>query len=202
MQAYQVGQSKSTHDRLAATCRSPSKLVSGPFGYADGSNEGEGATLESLYGTLCNLLRTELVSRVHVSHFRSGADNRSEAEKEVRQPEEYKAKSRREKDAQREAAVKRKLKEWRYSTVEGNDEVGGSKAVKKRLHQDPGSQRPEKRRRLYSPFSQEVTGARGRVHRPLLREFGDLDVRKSIFLEQGLVNSLVVEQSHPLGQSC
>lgn len=202
VEAYQLGQSKSTHDCLTTTCRSPNKLISCPSAYAGGSNGGESAALESIYGTLYDLLRTELLSRVHVSHFHSDADNRSEAEKEVRQPEEYKAKSKKEKDAQREAAVKRKLKEWRYCTIRGNDEVAGLKTGKKRLQQDPDVQRPEKRQRLYSPSSQGATGARGRINRPLPRESGDLDVRKSVFLEEGLVNSLVVEQSHPSGQSC
>ena len=178
VQAYGEGQSKSTRDRLATSCGSPGKLKSSSSSHEDGSNEEQSATLGSIYGTLCDLLRTELVSMVHVSHFRSDADNRSEAEKAVPQPEEYKAKSKREQDAQHEAAVKRKLKEWRYFTDGGDDEVEGPKIGKKRPHQDAEPQRPEKRQRPYSSVSQKVNGATGRVDLLMLGAIDDLDVRK------------------------
>ena len=176
VQAYQVGQYNSTHDRLAVSCGSPSKLKSSSSGDTDGSSKGQSATLESIYGTLCDLLRAELVSRVHVSHFRSDADNRIDAENAVPKVEEYKAKSRREQDAQHEAAVQRKLKEWRFGTDGGDDEVEGPKVGRKRVHHDIEFQRPEKRQRLYSSSSKDVIGATGRVK--MMGESGDLDVRK------------------------
>ena len=178
MQAYQMGQSKSTLDRLlAVTCESPSKLKSSSYGRADRRNEEQNATLRSINGTLCDLLRTELISRVHVSHFRSDADNRREAEKAVPHPAEYKAKNKRERDAQHEVAVKRKLKEWKYWTDGGHHAVEESKAGRKRLHQDSELQRSEKRQRLHSPSGQEVIGVPGKSSRPMLGENGDLDVR-------------------------
>ena len=186
VQAYGVGQSKSTHDRLATSCGSPSKLKSSSSSHEDGSNEEQSATLESIYGTLCDLLRTKLVSMVHVSHFRSDADNRSEAEKAIPQPEEYKAKSKREQDAQHEAAVKRKLKEWRYFTDGGDDEVEGIKIGEKRPRQGAEPQRSEKRQRPYSPMSQEVNGATGGVDLQTLEVIDDLDVRKSETYERRL----------------
>lgn len=176
VQAYRVGQSHSTHDRLAVSCGSPSELKSSSSVDAHGNSKGPSTTLESIYGTLCDLLRAGLVSRVHVSHFRSDADNRIDAENAVPKAEEYKAKSRREQDAQHEVAVQRKLKEWRCCTDGGDDEVGGPKIGKKRWHQDAKSQRPEKRQRLYSCSSQEVIGAKGGVK--MLGESGNLDVRK------------------------
>ena len=177
VQAYGEGQSKSTHDRLAATRGPPSTHWSGPFRRAEGDIEEQSVTLESIYGTLCDLLRIELVSRVHVSHFRSDADNRSEAAKVVRKPEEYKAKSQKERDAQHEAAIKRKLKEWRHGTNGEEDEIKDLMKGKKRLHQDTETRRPEKRQRPYSPLSQEVIGTTGDAYRLMLGENGHLDVR-------------------------
>ncbi|KAF6219856.1 hypothetical protein HO133_003681 [Letharia lupina] len=173
VQAYGVGQSRSTHDRLAATRGPPSNPLSG---LSEGRNEEQSVTLESIYGTLCDLLRTESVSRVHLSHFRSDADNRSEAEKLVPKPEEYKAKSKREQDAQHEAAVKRKLKEWKYCADGEEGEVEDLRKGKKRLHQDSEPRRPDqKRQRLYSPLIQEVVGIPGEVYLPMLGETDYLD---------------------------
>ena len=178
MQAYQEGQSKSTHDRLlAVNYESSSRPKSSSYGHADRRNEEQNAILRSIYGTLCDLLRTELISRVHISHFRSDADNRSEAEKVVPHPAEYKAKSKRERDAQHEVAVKRKLKEWKYWTDGGHHAVEEPKAGRKRLHQDSEFQWPEKRQRLHSPLGQEVISVLGTCNRPTLGETGELDVR-------------------------
>lgn len=177
MQAYQVGQSKSTHNRLlAVTCESPGKPKLSSNGHADRKHEEQDATLRSIYGTLCHLLRTELISRVHVSHFRSDADNRSEAEKLVPHPAEYKAKSKRERDAQHEVAVKRKLKEWKYWTDGGHHVVEDPKAGRKRLHQDSDFQWPEKRQRLYSSLDEEVNGVPRENNRSMLVGTSDLDV--------------------------
>ena len=177
MQAYQVGQSKTTYDRLlAVTPESPSKLKSSSYSHADRRNEEQNATLRSIYGTLYDLLRAELISRVHVSHFRSDTDNRSEAEKVVPHPAEYKAKNKRERDAQHEVAVRRKLKEWKYWTDEGHHDVEGPKAGRKRSHQDFDLQWPEKRQRLCSPLGQEVIDVPEKINRPMLGESGDTDV--------------------------
>ena len=178
MQAYQVGQPKSIYDpHLAVTCESSSKSNSSSYGHADWRHEEKNATLRSIYGTLCDLLRTELISRVHVSHFRADADNRREAEKVVPHPAEYKAKSKRERDAQHEVAVKRKLKEWKYWTDGGHHTVEDTKAGRKRSHHESEFQWPAKRQRLYSPLGEEVTGVPGKINRPMLGEIGDLDVR-------------------------
>ena len=177
VQAYGVGQSKSTHDRLATTRGPASKLLPNSSSHAEGRIEEQSATFESIHGTLCDLLRTELVSRVHKSHFRSDADNRSEAEKVVLKPEEYKAKSKREQDALRELAIKRKLKDWKHCTEGEQNEVEDLKEGKKRLHQEPETLQPEKRQRLYSSLNQDVVGTTGGDCQPMLGETGYLDVR-------------------------
>lgn len=178
VQAYGVGQSKSTHDGLAATHGPPSKSLSSMSSHVDGRLEEEIFTLESIHRTLCELLQAELVSRVHISHFRSDADNRIEAEKLVPKPEEYKAKSKREQDAQHEAVVQRKLKEWRFCTNEEEDEIEDLKKGKKRLHRDLETRRPGKRQRRYSPLGQEVIGTTGEDYQPMLEGTGYLDVRR------------------------
>ena len=178
VQAYGVGQPKKSHGHPAITGGTPSKAFSSSSDHADGCIDEEIDTLESIHGMLRELLRTNLVSRVHISHFRSDADNRSEAEKVVPNPEDYKAKSKREKDAQHETAVKRKLKQWRYCTDGEETEVEYFQKGKKRLHQDLGTRRPEKRQRLCSPMTGEVNGMTGEVNQPMLGETDYLDVRK------------------------
>ena len=141
-----------------------------------------------MHETLQTLLQIQLVSQVHISHFRSDADNRSEAEKAVPPTEEYRAKSKREQEAQREAAVKQKLMEWKCCTNGGDDEVDGSLREKKRPPQDAESQRIEKRRRIHSPVNQEVIGATREVYQPMMRGIGVLDVRSSKFFSNELDN--------------
>ena len=179
VQAYQVGHSKSTHVCPVPTPGPPSISLSKSFGHAEDSIDEPNAPYESIHETLRGLLRAELVSRVHVSHFRSDADNRSEAEKEVPEPEEYKTKGKKGQDAIREAAVKKKLKEWKYCTDAGNDEVDGLKGEKKRPHEDHESQRPGKRLRIDSPLSRDVIGAERQGYQPMLGLPDDLDVRNN-----------------------
>ena len=121
-------------------------------------------------------MHAELVSRVHISHFRSDADNRSEAEKVVPPPGVYKAKSLRERDAQHEVAVRRKLKEWRYCIDGEEDDFEDLKKGKKRPHQHPENRRPEKRQRLDSPLSQEAIGTTQKAYQPMPGEISYLDV--------------------------
>ena len=187
VQAYRVGHPTSVHDCRAPTPRPPGKLLSSSFSHTEGTVEEHNATHESMHETLHNLLQIQLVSQVHVSHFRSDADNRSEAEKVVPLTEEYKAKGKREQEAQREAAVKRKLMEWRYCSNGGDDENVFQKGSK-RPPQDAESQRTEKRRRIHSSIDQEIIGATGEVYQPMMKRNGVLDVRVSKFLNKGLDN--------------
>lgn len=185
VQAYGAGQIKCNRDRLAATHGQLSKPLSATPSHAGDRLEEQSTTLGSVHGTLCDLLRSELVSRVHISHFRSDADNRTEAEKVVPKSEEYKAKSRREQEAQREAAVKRKLKEWRHWSGGEKDEIEGVKNGKRRSHQDSETPRPEKRQRLSSPWSQELLGMTAGAHQSMLEETGYLDVRELVPSHEG-----------------
>ena len=177
VQAYEAGQSQSVQNHLAATRGSPSNSLPSSFGDSEGHFGSQSATIGLLYGTLRELLRAELVSRVHTPHFRSDADNRAEAVKVVPEVEAYKAKSTRERQAQHEAAIKRKLKEWRYCNYEEEDDFEDHKKGSKRLHQDSEIRLPEKRQRLCPPLSQELTGASKEVRQPMLQGTDYLDVR-------------------------
>ena len=176
VQAYEAGQSQSGQDHLAATRGSPSKGLPSSFGDSKRHFGAQSATTGSLYGTLRELLRAELLSRVHTPHFRSEADNRAEAVKVVPKVEEYKAKSIREREAQHEAAVKRKLKEWRSCNYE-EDDVEDQKKGRKRLHQDSELRMLQKRQRLCPSLSQDLTGVSKEVDQPMMQETDYLDVR-------------------------
>lgn len=188
VQAYRVGQAKSTHVCPVPTPGPPGKFLSKSFGHAEESIDEPNAPYESIHETLRGLLRAGLVSRVHVSHFRSDADNRSEAEKEVPEPEEYKTKGKKGQEALREAAVRQKLKEWKYCTDAGDDEVDGLRGEKKRPHEDNESQRPGKRQRIDSPVSRDVSGAGRQGYHPMLGLPDDLDVRDNEIPQCGLEN--------------
>ena len=97
--------------------------------------------------------------------------------KVVPKVEEYKAKSTREREAQHEAAIKRKLKEWRYCNYVEEDDVEDHKKGSKRLHQDSEPRLPQKRQRLCTPLSQDLTGVSKEVDQPMLQETDYLDVR-------------------------
>lgn len=177
VQAYEAGQSQSSQKHLAATRGSPSKPLPSSFGDSGRRFGAQSATIGSLYDTLRELLRAELVSRVHTPHFRSDADNRAEAVKVIPKVEEYKAKSIREREAQHEAAIKRKLKEWKYCNHEEEDDIEDHKKGSKRLHQDSEIPLPQKRQRLCPSLSRDLTGASKEDHQPMLQETDYLDVR-------------------------
>lgn len=177
VQAYGIGLPNGVHAHPAAIHGKPSEIFSTSFSRTVDRIEGKDTTLESIHGTLYDLLQAELVSRVHISHYRSDADNRSEAEKLVPPPGEYKAKSIRERNAQHEVAVKRKLKEWKYCVGDEEDFEDFMKG-KKRLHQGPENRWPDKRQRIDSPLSHDVSGITEDAYQPMSGENSYLDVCK------------------------
>ena len=148
--------------------------------HAAESAEGNGVTFGLIQATLCELLRAGLISEVHESHFRSEADNRLEIEKVVPPPEYYKAKSKRENEAQWEASIKKKLSEWKHGikaeAIEINDskKANGSTKGKKRPLERPEESQPKKRHHLEI---QKVIGVTGVAYEPTSDETGVLDVR-------------------------
>ena len=145
MQAF--GDSKKDASALEATISLPKKPQQNGNTEIDSQNREPFVSLDSLHATLCELVQLGLVSQINASHFRPDTDNRTEAEKIVPPVEAYKAKSRRENEAQREGSIDQKLFEWKNGNVDELVEVNGVGKGKKRLHEDSGYL-PEKRQRL------------------------------------------------------
>ena len=135
-------------------------------------------TREIFNQTLCDLLRRGLVSQVNESHFRSDADNRLEAEKLVPPPEYYKAKSKRENEAQWEASIMKKLEEWKYGRTTGDEHVKFNVKGKKHLLEDAGSLGARKRQRFNPDFSNDSLDSMGSPNGLKTEYEGSLAVRR------------------------
>ena len=133
-------------------------------------------TVESLHMNLYDLLRNGLVSPVNESHFRSDVDNRIEAGKIVPAPEYFKAKTKRENEAQREAAIQLQLEEWKYSTAVERGEVGVVQKGKKRRLENLEDPQALKRQRTYLPLSDQLASATATGHPQKLGAASILDV--------------------------
>lgn len=134
-----------------------------------------GPTLEALHITLCDLLQAGLVTPVHESHFRSDADNRSEAEKEVPRPDKWAGKFKLEQQAEWERGVLQKLHDWRHGAQSARDEVATLRKGMKRPLEDPDSIHDFKRLRLYLPISKETITSTGYEYEPKISSTGYLD---------------------------
>ena len=120
---------------------SATKQVDGLDGY-------RGSTRESLHQALYDLLQASLISVVNESHFRSLADNRSEAEKEIPFQDQYVGKLKKEHEAEREQAIHHKLEDWKYGTKQEREQLAGLQKGKKRLLGNSGELPKAKRQRL------------------------------------------------------
>lgn len=77
-------------------------------------------TFQSFQTTLYTLIHAGYVSTVHESHFRSEADNRNEAEKELQRDPEYRGPLKGAEKFDYEQALKNKLVEWRFNAQAEN----------------------------------------------------------------------------------
>ena len=118
----------------------------------------DGLTSDKIRTILHELLSLGLISRVHISHFRSDSDNRIEAERVVPPVEHYKAKSKRENEAQWEATVNRKLAEWKHGIKDEVNEVNSMQETqkgKKRMRESTTTPRSKKKQRLDPTMSHQ-----------------------------------------------
>jgi DNA-directed RNA polymerase III subunit RPC3 len=106
-----------------------------------------GPTLESLHQALCDLLRARLIVVVHESHFRTDADNRAEAEKEVPRPA---SKIKKEQQLDWEKNIHRKLLDWKYGTENDMNDMMTLHRGKKRLREDSESNLNFKRQKVHN----------------------------------------------------
>ena len=125
-------------------------------------------TMETLHQALYNLLQDGLVSAVNESHFRSVADNRSEAEKVVPFQDRYVGKLKKEQEAEREEAILNKLDDWKYGTKLEREELVGIRKGNKRPHEGHGDIPEAKRQRFHLPLTGNFMGE--------TRHLGNLDV--------------------------
>ena len=137
----------------------------------------EDVTFDSIYSSFHELLKLDLVSRVNASHFRSAADNRVEAEKAVPPIEHYKAKSKRENEAQWESSVAKTLMDWKYGVEDPKTEVNSTFAGQKRVRDEIGDSLPQKRQRLGLDVAQKSYNIAEGIHESRSERGSLLDVR-------------------------
>lgn len=179
VEGFGCGTSKSTNGSLVTPDVSDKPHLNGWKHAADGI-DGHGVTFESVQATLFDLLQAGLISEVHESHFRSEADNRLEAEKVVPPPEFYKAKSKRDNEAQWETSIKKKLAEWKHGieaeavVIKDSKNTNSAKKGKKRSLEDAEECQPKKRLALETQVAISATRT---AYEPATDEAGVLDVR-------------------------
>lgn len=161
LEGFGVGRKKNASDPLGVSHESKDAHTNGLKHAANGVRDSS-VTFELIQGTLCDLLRAGLISEVHESHFRSETDNRLEAEKLVPPVQHYKAKSKREGDAQWEASIKMKLAEWKYGAENEAIDFDSPMKGKKRPLDDPDEYQPKKR--PHPSSTPRLNGRTGAVH--------------------------------------
>lgn len=157
-----------------ATSGASDKPLSSEGKRMEHGTEGPLVTSEILQATLYDLLQAGFISQVHESHFRSAADNRLEAEKVVPAPEYYKAKSKKENDAQWEASIQKKLAQWKHGKVTEIAEANILDKGKKRLLLEDPEDSP-KQKRSFHGFPKVNGGPNGsRTDESDILDVGDL----------------------------
>lgn len=174
VRAYGVSSKNYSMGATAVSIEAPFKAISNGVDHTREVPGDHAVTLETIHKTLFELLRLDLVLQVNESHFRSDADNRLEAQKVVPPPEYYKAKSKKENEAQWEASIQNKLEEWKLGTAVEKEDVETSSKGKKRMLDVSEFSRAGKRRRLNHPI--ETVGSMGSDNKADAAQKGFLDV--------------------------
>lgn len=151
-QAYKLARPNTKGPREAALDLLNSTL---PVKSANGEIDNHDLTLESLHLTLWDLLKAGLINPVNESHFRSDADNRIEAEKEVPHP---KFKTKKEEVLNWERSIQQKLEDWRQGSNAEITEIASLQQGKKRSLENAESSHDSKRQRLHLPSTKAVNG--------------------------------------------
>ena len=154
VQAYGLDRTEGANDPAAIAYQPSNKRIHYGSINTECSSDNERISLASVHMALRELLGEGFVSLVNESYFRSDADNRTEAGKVVPPPEYFRAKSKRDNEAQRETAIQEKLEEWKYGTKAEKEQYGPMMNLKKRQLDDSESLQAEKRRRLHLPSNE------------------------------------------------
>ena len=117
----------------------------------------EGNTPDSVYQSLHNLLKAGLLILVNDSHFRSPADNRSEARKKC--PAVLNKASAKTKENLLALDVDRRLLEWQHMSQKYREDIANFGKGKKRPLEEPESEteHSNKKRKLDKSRSEDVT---------------------------------------------
>ncbi|SLM39662.1 RNA polymerase III subunit RPC82-related, helix-turn-helix [Lasallia pustulata] len=122
-----------------------------------------GPNLEDLHSVLDALLRTGFIIPVHESHFRSAADNRSEAERELkRNNDSFQGALKGEKKMEFEQAIDGKLDQWRDGLDMQTKDTSG-RGRKRRLEDDRNGV-DRKRMRMSNGLANGMNGHAGHPH--------------------------------------
>lgn len=178
-QAYTVARPKDKKGVLEAAAHGlQKKKASGVATTKEEENaaESQNHILDSLNLTLCDLLQAGLIFAVHESHFRTDADNRSEAEKEIPHPKAYVGKYKKELEIDWERNIQQKLEDWKHGSEVERTEIAALSRGNKRLLDDPEFNQDFKKRRLNAPLNK--TGTESTVYgtESKISQIGDLDV--------------------------
>ncbi len=159
VQAYGLDHTEGANNPAAVTPQSSIKPIYNDSINTEGSSDNNCISLASVHMALRGLLRVGFVSLVNESYFRSEADNRTEAGKVVPPTEHFRAKSKRDNEAQRETAILEKLEEWKYGTKAEKEQYLPIINGKKRQLDDLEILQAEKRRRLRLPSNGHALSA-------------------------------------------
>ena len=151
VQAYGLDSTESTNDPAAIASQPSMRAIYNGSINTQVSSDNNRISLASIHMTLRELLRVGFISLANESYFRSEADNRTEAGKVVPPPEHFRAKSKRDNEAQRETVIQEKLEEWKYGTKAEKEQYAPIINGKKKQLDDSENLQAEKRRRLLLP---------------------------------------------------
>lgn len=127
----------------------------------------DSVSLQEVHRTVGRLLEFGLISVIHESKFRSEADIEIELEKIIPPVEQYKGKSKKEREVMRERKKHEKRLEWKYGSNSERAEIGDFKKGTKRLLEYSTDLESRKRLKLDMTSSSKNTGKNG------LREAGE-----------------------------
>lgn len=160
-QAYKVARPKDIKGVSGTAYGLPNSAVSGGSvaKELDNAAKNQSQTVESLHSTLSDLLEAGLIITIHESHFRTDADNRSEAEKEIPYPKSYVGKFKKELEIDWERNIQQKLEDWKHGSEAERIKIASSNRGKKRLLDNSESNHDSKRQRLHLPLTKTVVGS-------------------------------------------
>lgn len=192
-QAYKVVRPNNTHGAPEAATGIPD----GKKKQLANETKYDGPSLQSLHLSLSDLLQAGLIAIVNESHFRSDADNRSEAEREVPNPKALMGKYKKEQEIEWERKIQQKLEDWKLGVKAERSKIATLPRGKKRPLDDSESNHDFKRLKTVLPLTKPVFDIGGYDLEAKIRDAGYLDVCSSgkIKISKPVENSLTISRT-------